>query len=740
MISDIKRIENKELQVVCVSYVRWLIRCFDDKALTEGLYSFLNSCLEQLNNISNNDSFNKKALNNFHDEIKAGRNIDKEPIHALISSPILNDDYFYSKALNQLIALVLIISTDSTMIKMRVDSALRQLRLMVYGLNKGDEKEIRVIKSIPENIGEDGDWLDSLHKLMQASDKVMRNRLTPIHRILEDFIKRGPKNVKVNRKAKLKEGESNESVIRHNIQSSSDIKFGKVHRFNRVISSKTIDDNEHRADQPSFGQYIEIELIAPESIKQSLALQNQRVRQIANQLVRQEKRLVSSWNQLTPHELKVLVRSIDFDKNDLNPILNIVYLSLITGINVTDLIESCGKQKNNRKIKKAQGQYILERSLSLPIHKQTHEALSKLVRLSDSIIEIPLPESVASVISNLKCNDFDVIEITEAIDKWLLDLNKRNKTRITLGRIKSHLKDWLIMKSIDTPIIECLTGDDVIDHSGIYYYQLDKSAVLKIYNEYLTTVLPKIASKDEFNSKNRTPLVGSQLFIKTSAVKQLFNHYQIHLESKIAQHFDLEAIHNLFTAYTYLVLNISSGHRPVNDPYNTVNAFSIYTSTLHIQDKDVRGQQSGRVIILPKIAIDQYQYYMEHLTRLRLKLARTGSKLNRHVNDVLEGQQALFFWLENGAPVRLTPSNTYEQIAAVFPFKLNWHRHHMRTILGHALIPPQLIDAWMGHSTFGNETFSKYSGSSLSQMNLVADVINNYLVSNLSVYALQSTR
>lgn len=740
MIFDLNRIEDKDIQAECAAYTRMLLTRLEGKKLNTLFQPLLKNCIEQLNEISSCDSFDKNKLIFFHNQIKAGRNIDKEPVHALISSPILNDDYHYSRILNQLIALVLIVSTDSTMIKNRVDSALRQLRLMVYGLNKDDEKEIRAIKSIPENTGEGGDWLDTLNSLMQTSDRVLRNRFTPLHRLLEDFIKSGPKNVKVSRKTKLLEGEQNESVIRHNMLASSDMKYGKVHRFNRVISTKTIDVNEHRVDQPSFSQYIDIELIAPESIKQSLALQNQRVRQIANQLVRQEKRLISSWNQLTPHELKVLVRSIDFDKNDLNPILNIVCLSLITGMNVTDLIESAGKQKNNRRIKKTQGQYILERRLSLPIHKQTHEALSKLVRRSDLIIEIPLPESVASVISNLKSNDFDEIEITEAIDKWLIDLNKRNNTRITLGRIKAHLKDWLIMKSIDIPIIECLTGDDVIDHSGLYYYQLDKSSVLEIYNDYLTAVLPEMASKDEFNPKNRAPLAGSQLFIKTGAVKQLFNHYQIHLESKISQRCDLEEIHNLFTTYTYLVLNISTGHRPVNDPYNTVNAFSIYTNTLHIQDKDVRGQQSGRVIILPKIAIDQYQYYLEHLKRLRLKLARTGSKLERYANDVLEGQQALFFWLENGIPVRLTPSNIYEQIAAVFPFKLNWHRHHMRTFLGHALIPPQSIDAWMGHSTFGSETFSKYSGSSLSQMNLVADVINNYLVSSLSVYALQSTR
>ena len=105
--------------------------------------------------------------------------------------------------------------------------------------------------------------------------------------------------------------------------------------------------------------------------------------------------------------------------------------------------------------------------------------------------------------------------------------------------------------------------------------------------------------------------------------------------------------------------------------------------------------------------------------------------------EALTGNKAIFFMMNQDGCVRLTPSSLYREVEGYFPFKLNWHRHFMRSILSNHQVHAHIIDAWMGHSTFGNDTFASYSCVSMGDMKRLATVINEFLTDELGLVAVE---
>ena len=57
----------------------------------------------------------------------------------------------------------------------------------------------------------------------------------------------------------------------------------------------------------------------------------------------------------------------------------------------------------------------------------------------------------------------------------------------------------------------------------------------------------------------------------------------------------------------------------------------------------------------------------------------------------------------------------------------------MRTQLVNRQVNKQLLDTWMGHAEFGNESFSNGCGIKISDMKEVASNINEFLTAELDL-------
>lgn len=741
MVFDLSRIEEIEHREQCRAYAYELLSSLRSDDLMLEFAEELEDCFKQLAHVS--VDLNRDALHKYYKEIKAARKIDQEPFVALLSSPILNVRPKESMQLYRLTALVLIATTSQEMLTSRISSALRQLRLLAAGLNNNNNTEEHVVSLIPKDIGCESGWLNDLHYLMSLDNKFLKNRFTPIHRLLEDFIEGTPKNVK-NRSslsAKVQEGSRIEAVSRITVDSTSDVEHLRIHDFRQIVQTNNVNLQEHIADQTVFSRIVDLELIAPINVRTSLALQNQRTRQIANQLIKNEKRLKTSWNQLTPHELRVGVKSLLGLLESGSHIAGILLFVMMTGLSPPALIRSIKSKDEGqtRRMRKIDGRYVLSRRMFLPVHDQSDRA-AKLVRTCDMTVQLPIPQFLISTILRINKSNHDDEELLESANHLISQINALEGTRLTLSRIKLYFTDWLLAESADTAIIEWLTGIEVTEHSAVYYSQIKKEVLIDLYSKYIEHIFPKDALAGGLShvNENSKALVGSQLFIKADAVLKLGLHFRETLASRVISENDFEVYHNQFTAYTYLILNLSTGHRPVLDPFGTIKSFSISTKTVHIQDKDVSGQQSGRVIALPDLAIEQYGEYLKYIESINRQFQFTNPKLSEYSKGMLSGEHALFFWLKDSQAVRLKPSNIFNEMKHVFPFAVNWHRHHMRTALSMRNNETESINAWMGHSSFGNETYSSNSGASIGQMRAIADDIQDYLVNTLCLSVIET--
>ena len=736
MIFGLERIINIDHREQCRAYAVELLDSLNSVDLISRFSSARESCYQQLGNVD--IDVNRVALHGYYKNIQKTHQVRKEPLHALLSYPVMLLEHEKAVSLHRLTALVLIATTSESMIDIRLNHALIQLRLLATDLNSNKTSEESEVSMIPHDFSRHGDWLEDLYRLTNIG-----NRFGPIHRFLEDFVEGTPKNVK-NRSslgAKVQEGSRVEAVSRITVDSTSDVEHLRIHDFRQVVQTNNVNLQEHIADQTVFSRIVDLELIAPAAVRTSLALQNQRTRQIANQLIKNEKRLRTSWNQLTPHEVRVSVKSLLGSLESGSHIAGILLMVMMTGLSPSALIRSIkSKDKGQtRRIHKIDGRYVLSRRMVLPAHGRSAHA-ARLVRICDLAVQLPLPQFLISTILRINKSDHDDEELLESANHLISQINTLKGTRLTLSRIKLYFTDWLLSESVDTAIIEWLTGIEVTEHSAVYYSQIKKEVLIDLYSKYIQHIFPKnaLAGGVSHANENSKALVGSQLFIKADAVLKLGLHFRETLAGRVISQNDFEAYHNQFTAYTHLILNLSTGHRPVLDPFGTIKSFSISTKTVHIQDKDVSGQQSGRVIALPNLAVEQYCEYLKYIESINRQFQFTNEKLSKYAKGVFSGEHALFFWLKDGQAVRLKPNNIFNEMKHVFPFAVNWHRHHMRTALSMRNNETESINAWMGHSSFGNETYSSNSGASIAEMRIIADDIQDYLVNTLCLSVIET--
>lgn len=196
---------------------------------------------------------------------------------------------------------------------------------------------------------------------------------------------------------------------------------------------------------------------------------------------------------------------------------------------------------------------------------------------------------------------------------------------------------------------------------------------------------------------------------------------------KIQKAKDIEEQFNLLTIYTLQILNLSTGHRPVNDPYQTIKSFNLSLKTVIICDKRKNNSISERLIVLNDIAITQLSNYLSFLEDVISKYECIYPEFIIEIRKIFKGEQAIFGFLENGKFIRITKSILTNKLDKILPLELNWHRHYMRSALIKKNVNGNRIDMWMGHEGLGGYGLDEFSNCSLADLDSVAIEIQNIL-------------
>jgi len=498
-----------------------------------------------------------------------------------------------------------------------------------------------------------------------------------------------------------------------------------------VTNQKGMNSDEHVADQFTTKRLFKFKLVAPDDVKKSLELQLTASKAAANHIQRREKMLITDFSFLTQYEVTILVDPCFINlKSDSH--YCILLIMLWTGKTIEEAITGMKKAGLPKKAPFNEHAVFLFRP-ELPAHPVNSDIEQLLNRSTGSVIQA-LPIEIRHSIERYRNKLQNAESIVEGVKKTIKELNLSNSINLTPGRITNYLMCYLNNKGMDSTEITLILGKGLRQESGSYYYQINASKLLSVHQNYLRDLIHLTSHKIKIIQKSSTRTIGSQLIIKPEQVASLFKLISKQLDNiRLGGWKEIEQFHNLYVIYCIELLNLSTGHRPVNNPFEDITKIDLIAKTIFISDKEERNELAARVIALPEIAVEQIQLYQQHLKKLESEISCISSHSGNAIHKAITGSAPLFFFLNELKIEPVIPSRLTVKLENIWPFPLNWHRHFMRTWLRNNEFSGQWVNGWMGHLSMGSAGYSRYSGLAMADLKEMSKSIQELLCSQMGI-------
>lgn len=400
---------------------------------------------------------------------------------------------------------------------------------------------------------------------------------------------------------------------------------------------------------------------------------------------------------------------------------------------------------------------------------------SKLYAENSSILHLIYPTVIGDIhyylLHDISIKDLE--EIRNKANENLKALNKKSKTRLTINKIKNYLEHFLIHSGRDHALINVLISKPIHHSSALPYFnvsQLDLFLCQDDFNEHLYEITFNKVNDESKNNQEylffKLPddreinywdkQIGSVLAVQegclTSIVSDLITQINSALwDKKTLNPRSIVDLHNIFTDYLYVLLSVSSGYRPVREPFGRLVDIDVRTKKYFISDKENRQHTRGRYIYLPDIANQQIEQYIKYLKSNAFILNSLGNSLGDIYSDILDSNIGLITYLKLDektntiTEVSLTKTFIHGRLSKILDLPSNWHRHFIRSYkslevgifsaktnsslsnsFGH-----DVIGAWMGHADeLGFDYYDKHSGLRRSELRRFSDELNGIIEYN----------
>ena len=474
------------------------------------------------------------------------------------------------------------------------------------------------------------------------------------------------------------------------------------------------------------------------------AIQRSRAQGFVNALAIRGHRLPSHWDHATDHEIREAIRvarermhpgSCDNWQDYLG-----VMLVIALG-RPPDAIRGIFSPKARTKysgylVSAWKGRWSLEFKPDIPVRKKIGEAERSVFRPGAAEhVQIFLPELLTAPLSALypMIGEPEVMPDPAAVTS---ELSKGLARPVSLLRLSRVLRDRLEVKVEDNSLAGLLVGRSVKNLTSLYYTAHQIQHLQEPYDQVMGELFGgdqrmKVASSEEVGTPNR--------YLR-GAVRALYEQTNTALARARTALWPAQVeFHNLFTLYTYLVLSLATGHRPVRNPFENVKDFDLVRGVVYIGDKHNKAGPNFRIVPLAPTAALQVEAWQRHLTYISECWRLTQPDVAHAAQRALKGEgdpSTFLFFIDpdveaNGEveifrPVSIAPSDLQERLKNIWPVKENWARHHMRTQLARKL-PDELLDAFMGHGAIGGEPLIRESGLAMGDLAALRDAVEAVL-------------
>jgi len=606
-----------------------------------------------------------------------------------------------------------------------IANAFRQFRLLISG------KSWDILNKLPSFTLNKEELIKELDKI----EKLSILRIKPIKVVFEKLGK------------KVEHSKNFKKIYSRNIKS---IKTTNDSRINEITNIEylqnflvnkeytNVEKEERIADQAAVIRYRKFELIEKDDVQKSLSLQISQLKKAKLHMLKNDKKLLTSINILTNRDIEILFKfCIKKIKVNECPLL---LLSLFLGRNLLKIKKS-QLIKSNLIQKSKQDHYCLSFIPKLPKHDVSEDRINTLINRPTGKVVLPIPvmfnNSIKAILNRTVNIEKNVLNINEIIKV----INSEFNTNLTYKRIYSHFENWMANRGVDTSVISFLLDKVSYNTAGCYYYQPTSTFVTDVNIDYQKYLYKQIGINQptKFVVEDNSIKVGSQIGVSPSKINQLFKSMRTRLlelqENVLDKPYEY---HNLLVIYLLTLLNLSCGHRPVGDPYESLNNIDLNSKTVFINDKETKSEVSSRIIPLPEIAVSQINEYLEHLKQLADLIEYSNRKVFNYIINTFNNEGSPLFFIIDNDIQKIRPAILENQLSNIWPLRINWYRHHMRTKLRSWNISGEIVDAWMGHSGYGGSGFGMHSGLSINDLQNVSCEINEYLITDLSFQLVKS--
>ena len=332
---------------------------------------------------------------------------------------------------------------------------------------------------------------------------------------------------------------------------------------------------------------------------------------------------------------------------------------------------------------------------------------------------------------------------------WSEIVDRYGPLRIRPKWLPLHAVSWMLpswCRSLEEgdhlPWRLLFADNDALAATHHYYTAYDRERLARHYETVMETLGAEIGLSDRADGTSispmlaRTPmawdapnsLVGDDRVARIESVETLVRRARHEVENTPPS--NPYAYHNAQATYVALVLALVTGYRAVRTPFVDVSAVDWATGLMCLQEKDRNDGVHARFVLLPPTLRKQLQIYLQHLRQLWLRLpsarhaalsVRATKSRDRsafgtgHFDLDLTHTLFLFDHTESRRPVatELTGNQLRARLDTLAPGHwpvANAGRHLLRTFLTNRGVDATVINALMGHASYGEEPWAPESG------------------------------
>jgi hypothetical protein len=482
-------------------------------------------------------------------------------------------------------------------------------------------------------------------------------------------------------------------------------------------------------------------MLDPNDMERSLDVEAKNKKLSPNALkymARSEKRNICEFSGLTQYEVRCLIKMTS-QPDDITILLK---TSLFTGRELRKiLLESKGYLITalNSKFKGC-GLFEVNREYPKDHLNKTEDFEESSSRISQNRGFVFVPAELAGALKNIFSKDWtedEIVTIVENARSQLAELNKKYATRLTLVRIAGYFRNYCAHQQISEPTYGVIAGKDLEFHVGGYYTTYKNDQVLAVQQRFARH-LCKVAETQAFLLPD---VVADKCWgsLRVPTEQQVVD-YCLQLSEQSYFSFksqNLIATHNFYTAYSLAIMRLSTCHRPESHAFGSLERFSDDRKIIYISDK-ITGKNHLRCVPLTEIAMQQLEYYLQHLRLLQSNSRYLFSEIVEGIDQILAGEKNLLCYIKNEKFQFNDPLCGPPELEVVpSPGQSNWYRHFVRSYLEKNQTASDLMDWFMGHEARQDHSFGRFSALDLSDLKSTIDIINS-MIANLGITPIAS--